>query len=488
MNFTAPVSKATPLILASKYRRGDIVKMLIKANANAYLRDCQERTPLFFASREGDLDAVKALLKIKYRHNDGSLHEAARNLHSDIVAALIKGSKHDANFPSNRCGHEGRTPLQEMAYKCNGLGRADNIEATIAALEMGKADILARWRGANSLFLALDNAASYTVTKALLNTVMWGVINHDDNVFVEIDPRTRVKHFMSATIYLQRRSRSSDSKDNAQTYWQLEQLLRAINCDDKYYAELGADQPTGAVGMPVDILKEDRKRRDEADKRAAREIDHQEKLRREWEEARLKDNIDASKHETWRQRELEKAATKVDSSQIVHHTQLVQHAQMSTQQREALAAQNSVVEISKARKATIDNAALRQQNDLKLGHLQQTAQQKIAQQATQEKLNWESAQAKIMAEQRLLNMKATAENQKLQNKKAMDEQKTRQQATQEMLNRESAQAKLVAEKRMLNVKAAAERQTLQNKKAMDEQKTKQQRNDLMFRRSMQIGK
>ncbi|KAH8589027.1 hypothetical protein B0O99DRAFT_524007 [Bisporella sp. PMI_857] len=441
VNFVAPLSKATPLILASKYHRGDIVKKLIKANANACIRDYVERTPLFFASHVGNLDAVKALLKVKCRPNDGSLHEAARNLHSDIVAALIKGGQHDANFPSSRSEHEGRTPLQEMAYRCDGSKGADDMEATIAALERGKANILEKWCDKNSLFLALDNAKPYTVTKALLHMVMWRVINDDDNVLAEVNPETGVKYFMSPTIYLQRWSRSSDNKSCIQACSKLEQLLRTMHCVDKFYAQLGAVQPANAVGMPENIAKEDKKRRDEAEKRLAREVEHQEKLRREREEAQQKDRIEALKHEAWQRREFEKTATKVDSSQVVHQNQLTQHAQMSTQQREALTAQNLCVEQSKVRKAMIDSAALRQQQGLKLDHQQQTGQQKFA-----------------------------------------------QQAMQEMLKRESAQAKLIAEKRSQNLKAAADRQKLQTQKAVDEQKARQQRNDLLHKRKMRAEK
>lgn len=426
VNFTAPLSKVTPLILASKYRRGDIVKKLIKANADTYVRDCRERSPLFFASREGDLDTVKALLKARYRPNDGSLHEAARNLHSDVVAALIKGAQHDANFPSSRPEHNGRTPLQEMALRCDGQRRADDMEATITALEKGKAAILAEWNGWNPLFLALNNAQPYTITKALLDTVMWRVINHENNVVVEVH-ETGVKHFLSPTVYLRRTRGSSTNKGEAQICWELEELLRTKTCLDRYYAELGADQPIGAVGMPENIAKEDKKRRDAAEKRTASEFDHREKMRREEEEARQKERNLALTHEAWRQREREKTATKVDASKVVHQNQLVQHAQKSTQERVALVARTLTEEQSRVRKAMIELEVQRQQQNLKLGYQQQTGQQKIKQQMVQEVVNKESAQTKLMTQKRSQDAKAAADWQKLQNQKAMDEQKARQQ-------------------------------------------------------------
>ena len=73
----------------------------------------------------------------KLRH----LRLTCADLHSDVVSALIKG-KHDVNFPSSRPEHEGRTPLQELAYRCRGADRLQEIEETIWALEKGKVDAL----------------------------------------------------------------------------------------------------------------------------------------------------------------------------------------------------------------------------------------------------------------------------------------------------------------------------------------------------------
>jgi hypothetical protein len=277
---------------------------------------------------------------------------------------------------------------------------------------------------------------------------MWRVINHDDNVLVEINPETGVKHFLSPTIYLQRWSRSGNNQGYAQTCWQLEQLLRTKNCADRYYAELGADQPAGAVGMPENIAKEDKRRRDDADKHAAREFDHREKLRREWEEAQQKDRIDASKHEAWRVREVDKTATKIDTSKNVHQNQLDQTTQMSAKQLEALAAKNLVTEQALRQQQALKlghqqqtNVTLRQQQDLKLDHQLQTGRQKFMQQARQEMLNRESAQAKLEAEKKLMNVNAAASKLKLQNKKAMDEQKAREQKNDLVHKRKMLQAK-----------------------------------------------
>ncbi|KAI0383583.1 hypothetical protein F5Y04DRAFT_250543 [Hypomontagnella monticulosa] len=241
---TAAFSRTTPLILAARNSRADIVKALIKANADTYVRDCYGRSALFYASRGGDLTTVHELLKAKFKPNDGSLHEAARNLYSDIVAALIKAG-HDPNFRSSLLEHEGRTPLQELAYKCDGVRDITEIEVTIAALERGKADALERWRGKNALFLALDHPEPHTITQAMLDIIMWRNINHHNNI-IEINQKTGVKYCMSPTMYLVKGSSQATLRRNSQ----LLHLLRLKNCVDRYYAQQGAEQPPDAVGWP----------------------------------------------------------------------------------------------------------------------------------------------------------------------------------------------------------------------------------------------
>ncbi len=90
------------------------MKKLLEAKADSRSHDRFDKAALFYASQVGDSDAVKALLKTEFRLNDGSLHEAARNLHRDCVAALIK-AKYDPNFRSSREEYGGRNALQEMA-------------------------------------------------------------------------------------------------------------------------------------------------------------------------------------------------------------------------------------------------------------------------------------------------------------------------------------------------------------------------------------
>ncbi|KAH6648966.1 hypothetical protein BKA67DRAFT_648915 [Truncatella angustata] len=313
-----------------------VIQVLIDAN-KAW------SSALFYASREGDLTAVKSLLKVKFKLNDGSLHEAARNLHQDTVAALVK-AKHDVNFPSSRREHDGRTPLQELAYMCDGNRSLADIEQTISALEVGKTDPLAKWQGKNPLFLALDHPQPYNVTHALLDTVMWRVINDNNNLFEHYSEQG-TKLSMSPTIYLSICCRNSNSSRSVS----LQHLLRTKHCVDRYFADSGTQQPPGAVGLPDNIAKEEKKRREESDKWQSREFEHKEKMRREWEDAQLKTTIDRSKHNEWQQHEHEKTAQKVNQSQFIHQTQIHQKTQVTIQQQEAIAQKSAAAEQSQWR-------------------------------------------------------------------------------------------------------------------------------------------
>lgn len=198
----------------------------------------------------------------------------------------------------------------------------------------------------------------------------WRVINHEDNVLVETDPKTGANYFMSPTFYLKRHEPQSASE--------LVQLLQTKNCVDRYYAPLGADQPLGAVGLPAEIEKEDRRRRDEAERLRRRELEHQEKLRREREENQQKEMMDRLKHEARQARELEKTAQKAEQAAFLHQNQLHRHAQMTIREQEALAQRQALAEQARVRDAVTREGALVRQLQLKFNYEQQIAQQKLA--------------------------------------------------------------------------------------------------------------
>lgn len=269
VNVVTPASESTPLIIAVKYGRKDIVRKLVAAKANVASRDRLDRSALFYASRLGDVESSKELIGAKSSFWDGSLHEAARNLHSNVVALLIKG-KHDVNLRSSRHSHEGRTALQEMVYKCDGAASSARLEQTMLALAKGKADALAKHSvtGKNALFLALDNPHPYAVTLALLDIVMCHDIEDEKNMVELDDPATGTRHSYSPTMYIMKRVYRGDEAQGRKVL----QLLREKGCPDRFFAHSGP-QPSDAVGMPDKIRKAEEKRKDEEERRRRKEAE-----------------------------------------------------------------------------------------------------------------------------------------------------------------------------------------------------------------------
>ncbi|KAH8747777.1 hypothetical protein F5882DRAFT_491051 [Hyaloscypha sp. PMI_1271] len=164
INFQTRKSMITPLILAAKYQRKKIVAKLLEKQAKTSSKDFLERSALFYASRNGDLSSVKALLQAGAPVDDGSLNEAARELHDDVVKALIKKG-HTVNSRSTNKEHDHRTALEEMLLKCDGNAGLSKIEDTLRTLTKGKLTD-------EDFFMALNNPASITLVKALLKVGM----------------------------------------------------------------------------------------------------------------------------------------------------------------------------------------------------------------------------------------------------------------------------------------------------------------------------
>ncbi|KAI0420323.1 hypothetical protein F5X98DRAFT_383402 [Xylaria grammica] len=420
VNFTSPVTQTTPLILAAKNRRGDIVKKLLEAKANSRSHDRFDKAALFYASQVGDINAVNALLKTDFRMNDGSLHEAARNLHGDCVAALIN-AKYDPNFRSSRAEHNGRNALQELSFCCSGSQHVPDIEATILALAKGGASPLEKWRGKTALFLALSNPQPYCITQAFLNTGKWCKVNDSKNVFEEIQA-DGTKLYFSLTVYLRR---YFGKANNGNSYLELEKLLRTVECVDRYFAGHGFPQPHGAIGLPKDIAEEVQRLEEESNEYRKSETSHQTKMRRKYEESQ-------AQHELWQQQQAEKTAQKINDSTDMHETRLHQDMQMSSQQQSALAQKNAIAELS-----------LQRQHHLKLDFQQQTGQQKLGIQQHQNTLTREDQQNKVAFQQAQNRVAQSAQKQKL----AMQEK-------QNNLRKENERQKLLYAKRMQAIKAS----------------------------------
>lgn len=384
MHFITPNTKTTCLVLAAKYRRGDIVSQLLKMDVDVSVRDYLDRSGLFYAASFGDLELVRSLIKSKSPRNDGSLHEAARNLHSEVVTALITKGKHNPNFRSTKETYGGRSPLQEMVYRCQSTRSPIELESTITALVDGKADVLDSWRGKNAMFLALDNANPYPITQALLDRVMWQYINDPSNVFEWQHPETRARYFMSPTVYVNHGLALGDIRQHRA----LIQLLEGVSCQDRYYAPLNASQPPGAVGLPEHIQKVEDKRRETEQKRRDREEERQLKLQQEQQEAEHKAALDRQRFESQMLLEEGKLMQKQTQAMVLHEQQLQQKtalhqqqvhqsSELANQQHSALARKHQIAAMAQQHTSSQQQEALIRKNLIAAAAQQHIGSQQI---------------------------------------------------------------------------------------------------------------
>ncbi|KAH7120136.1 ankyrin repeat-containing protein [Dactylonectria estremocensis] len=390
INFNSPVSKTTCLILAAKDGRADIVAKLVAEKADPLPTDYLANAALFYASQVGDLASVKELTKANSRLNDGSLHEAARNLHVKVVAALIKG-KHDPGFPSSK--HHGRSALQELAAMCDGTREVVDIESTILALEKGlekgKSNALTKHRatGKNALFMALGNLNPCGATEALLH-VMWRDLDNEDNIFIAAsDTMMGDKFCYSPTMYLRKNCQGAEL--DPQNDGRLLEILYDKQCPDRFYILFGSAnfrgrQPDDAIGMPQKIHEDETRRRKEDEKNYAKELEHKTKIQYDKEEAAAKLDIEAQRQ-----------AQKQNYSAMAHQNQLAQHGQLTQQQLQAQHQKLSLTvagyeraEEAKIRQANIAAARNQYEQKQKLQFQQQMGEQSlsIAQQKGQQSL------------------------------------------------------------------------------------------------------
>ncbi|KAK6337894.1 hypothetical protein TWF696_001372 [Orbilia brochopaga] len=438
VNFTAKISRVTPLILAAKKSRVDVVSKLLQSKAKVTARDRFDRSALFYASRNGDLESVNLFLKAKAPTNDGSLHEAAKNLHAEVCAALIKG-KHSPNFPSSKEQHQGRTALQEMCLMCDASNDITLVEETIKALTKGKPNVLEKSREKNALFLALDNAHPVPITKALLDSIMWEYINDKANTYVEADPETGTKYFFSPTTYISRGFSQGPESENVK----LLELLHDKRCGDRYYAEEGAEQPENAVGIPPEILEAEKKRKDHEEKLRKKEMEHQLKLLHAKQEAELKEEIERSKHEEKMFRDDELTQQKLDQKQMLHHQQLIQDAEKAAQKQNIMASTNDLKIAmqqqadaakqrslqaradfeakQKERMAQLKASAMQQEQELKLDFTRKADAQKLALQERQNRLVAAASERKLLTAQRTAQLRAAEAEHKLVVKQKQDQ-------------------------------------------------------------------
>ncbi|POS73938.1 hypothetical protein DHEL01_v207672 [Diaporthe helianthi] len=287
VNFEARISKTTPLMLAIKERRHDIVKKLVFAGAEVDVADATGNTPLALATEiGGDLGTMmmQNILAAEPSQNDGSLHNAARELNVPAMQVLVDHG-HEIDFPSPI--HGGRTALGELCLHAADGGaltaaQEKSMEKAMTYLLKQDTDLSLLSDGKSVLLLAMESLEPIVTTRALLKVGMWKHINVPFNRF------TDGTHTYSPTQYVKRVLPQNDHSE------QLLNLLKANRAQDIYYANEGP-QPEGAIGLPEDIVRIERQRKARLERIKLEAEDHSRNLSRTKEVADIQNQIFAQR-------------------------------------------------------------------------------------------------------------------------------------------------------------------------------------------------
>jgi hypothetical protein len=272
INYTPEQSMASALMLAAGKGRASVVSSLLNRGARVSQKDARERTSLCYAARNGDILTLKTILKKNPPVDDGSLHEAARELHADAVKLLIQ-SGHDIHFPSSK--HDGRSPLCELCYACKASQDPEHLERTLAELTAAKAQPLRKSRGRTAIFMAMENANPVPVVTALIEVCKhYRDLDDPRNVYEEED------YFYSPTMYIkkgiirQSEAIAAELLDKLQLYSEI----------DRYYAKERMQQPEDACGMPPRIQESYNRQWMRESRREEEDEDWERKMKRQEQE------------------------------------------------------------------------------------------------------------------------------------------------------------------------------------------------------------
>lgn len=278
-------------MLAIQARRPDVVKLLLLEGAEVDVADSIGRTPLSMATNIGGDIAIQLmgnLLAAEPSKDDGSLHNAARELNLSAVRVLIQAG-HDPDFPSPL--HDGRSALGEICLHASDMGeltaeREKAMQKVMSLLVEIGSDLTIKSHGKSLLHLCFDAFDPLATTRVLLKVVMWKHVNKTFNHFNDGE------FTYSPTMYIKKLlpPASNPNRDK------LLALLQANRATDVYYANDG-DQPEDAVGLPEDLEIQERERKARLRRIAKESEDHSIALARKREVASVEQQIWANKAE-----------------------------------------------------------------------------------------------------------------------------------------------------------------------------------------------
>lgn len=304
VNFETLVSKTTPLMLAIKEKRHDIVKQLVLAGAEVDVADITGNTPLTLATQVGGevgTMMMSNVLAAEPSLNDGSMHNAAKDLNVKALQVLADFG-HEVDFPSPL--HGGRTALGELCLHAADAGpltaaQEKAMEKAMTFLLKEGTDLSLLSDGKSVLILATESADAVPTTRCLLKVGMWKHINRPWNHYNDGE------YTYSPTQYAKRVLPQTDIAE------QLYTLLKANRCQDIYFANEGP-QPAGAVGLPDDVVRAERERKARLDRIQLEAEDHARTLGRAKEVADIQNTIFAQRAQLEDVRSRQRQTTEIE--------------------------------------------------------------------------------------------------------------------------------------------------------------------------------
>ena len=242
-------SGVTPLILAIQHQRSDIVSKLMSSGANASVSDPEDITPLSLASSLGNAAIMESLLKADAESDDGSLHDAARELKLDSMRLLMKYG-HAPDYPSDR--HEGRSALAELCLRSVEYDpKPAKLEEAIRCLILEGANIRLRSvsegnSGKTIFHHALDSSDPLLILTVMLKT-MWEFVNEDAFLFIDKTYTYSLTKYVEKELFRGPRHQKDE----------ILRILRVKRVEDRFWAtSITAVQPSDSCGEPQHIKDE----------------------------------------------------------------------------------------------------------------------------------------------------------------------------------------------------------------------------------------
>lgn len=324
-HFVTEKTQKTAIFKAAKSGRHTVLRKLIELKVNVNTRNHKRRTPLFYASRQGDMTAVDIIYSAGAYPNDGSIQEAAREGHPDVVAYLLN-TGHDPEDPSEF--HWGRSALAEMCLLAEPCGVEWEAKAyrIVQMLFQAGASVTEKYDGKTVLHLALDNDSPLQLTRTLLQfPQIWKRLN--DDVFLYEDSQNIC---YSPTKYVER-FYVGTADGMRQT---LINLLKSKRCKDRLFSTRG-EHPPGAQGLPDDLAAIVRR-----ESLADRELEQTKRRMKEM--VTLEIELSNQRNENSIRQDRQREAYQIESGQRKHERELARNGEVSQQRRLAIAAEHEL--------------------------------------------------------------------------------------------------------------------------------------------------